>query len=147
MFALHQRLKDDTVEVADLALSRVLLMNDRTVPWLILVPRRAGASEVHDLSENDRAELIEEVTRASQVIRELYCPDKINIGALGNLVPQLHVHVIGRFKTDRAWPGPVWGKDGAEAYGAGELREEVARIRTALKRLSPLQQDSFKNEI
>lgn len=147
MFALHQRLKDDTVEVADLALSRVFLMNDRTVPWLILVPRKAGVSEVHDLSEKDRAELIEEVARVSQVIRELHVPDKINIGALGNLVPQLHVHVIGRFKTDRAWPGPVWGKDGAEPYGAGELREEVARIRLALERLSPLQPNSFKNEM
>jgi diadenosine tetraphosphate (Ap4A) HIT family hydrolase len=135
MFILHQRLKDDTVEVAALALSVVLLMKDRTLPWLILVPRREGASEMHALSKEERAVLIEEITLASKVLEKLYLPDKINIGALGNLVPQLHIHVVGRFKTDRAWPGPVWGKDGAEPYTEAELGKTVCALKEAFKSL------------
>lgn len=137
MFTLHQRLKDDTVEVARLALSSVLLMKDRTVPWLILVPRREGASEMHALSKEERAVLMEEITLASKVLEGLYGPDKINIGALGNLVPQLHIHVIGRFKTDRAWPAPVWGKDGAEPYTEAELGKAVGEFKEAFKSFQP----------
>lgn len=137
MFTLHQRLKDDTVEVARLALCSVLLMKDRTVPWLILVPRREGASEMHALSKEDRAVLIEEITLASKALEKLYRPDKINIGALGNLVPQLHIHVIGRFKTDRAWPGPVWGRDGAEPYTEAELGKAVCELKEAFKSFQP----------
>ncbi|MBI5468875.1 MAG: HIT family protein [Deltaproteobacteria bacterium] len=137
MFTLHQRLKDDTVEVTRLSLSSVLLMKDRTVPWLILVPGREGASEMHALSKEDRAVLIEEITLASKVLEKLYRPDKINIGALGNLVPQLHIHVMGRFKTDRAWPGPVWGKDGAEPYTEAELGKAVGELKEAFKSFQP----------
>lgn len=133
MFTIHQRLKDDTVEVAALALCSVLLMKDRTLPWLILVPRREGVSEIHELIPEDRAVLIEEITLASKVVDRLYGPEKINIGALGNLVPQLHIHVIGRSRSDRAWPGPVWGKDGAEPYTQAGLREAVRGLKEAFE--------------
>ncbi len=137
MFTLHQRLEDDTVEVARLSLSSVLLMKDRTVPWLILVPRREGVREFYELTGEDRAVLMEEMTLASKVIDRLYGPDKVNIGALGNLVPQLHIHVMGRFKTDRAWPGPVWGKDGAEPYTDAELGKAVGELKEAFKSFQP----------
>lgn len=138
MFSLHQRLKDDTVEVVRLGLSVVLLLNDRTVPWLILVPARPGAVELHDLSAADRGVLIEEVALASKVIAEVHGPDKINVGALGNIVSQLHIHVIGRSKTDRAWPGPVWGTPGARPYTRGELDRELDALTGAFKKYSPV---------
>jgi len=109
MFSLHPTLASDTLQIADLPLSCVLLMKDRGFPWLILVPRREGVKEIHELTPDDRAILIEEVSLASLILTKLLNPVKINCGALGNIVPQLHVHVIARFKADRAWPGPVWG--------------------------------------
>jgi diadenosine tetraphosphate (Ap4A) HIT family hydrolase len=120
MFMLHERLKADTLDVTKLSLSQVLLMNDRSFPWLILVPERENIRELCDLDEKDRSALIEEIALASRVISHLYKPDKINVGALGNLVPQLHVHVIGRFASDRAWPGPVWGSGSAQPYADDE---------------------------
>jgi len=112
----------------DLALSQLRLNNVKTVPWLILVPRRADVSEIHQLSTADRALLIEEIAQASNALSELYTPDKINVAALGNIVPQLHVHVIARFATDAAWPGPVWGKIAPEAYEAGAVEEMRIKI-------------------
>jgi diadenosine tetraphosphate (Ap4A) HIT family hydrolase len=108
-FALDPRLSADTVHLGDLALSRVLLMDDARFPWLILVPRRPAVSEITDLPEPDAAALWQEIPLATGVMQALAKPDKINIGALGNVVSQLHVHVIGRFLSDPAWPGPVWG--------------------------------------
>lgn len=132
MFVLDQRLKDDTVEVVSLKLSRVLLMKDRSFPCLILVPQREDIREIYELSAEDRGVLMEEITLASQVIVKLYKPDKVNIGALGNVVPQLHIHVIGRFRTDRAWPGPVWGTGPAEPYTEEDLRVTCETFRKAL---------------
>lgn len=134
MFSLHPRLKEDTFPVARLRLSQALLMNDRSLPWLILVPEREGVREIHDLGSEDRAQLIEEVALASTVIRSLYRPDKINVGSLGNLVPQLHVHVIGRYTTDRAWPGPVWGTGPVAPYTAEEAETVIAALKNALER-------------
>ncbi len=108
-FALDPRLSADTVHLGDLALSRVLLMDDARFPWLILVPRREGVSEITDLGEADAAALWQEIRLAAGVMRDLAKPDKINVAALGNMVAQLHVHVVGRFRSDPAWPGPVWG--------------------------------------
>lgn len=136
MFALSQRLKDDTVEVASLDLCVVLLMKDRTLPWLILVPKREGVREVYELGKDDRAALMEEITLASRVIGVLYSPFKINIGSLGNLVPQLHIHVVGRSEADRAWPGPVWGAPGAGPYEKEELPRVAGEFKEAFKRLS-----------
>src|SRR5215469_1720110 len=115
-FTLDPRLAADTAFVSDWPLSRVLLMNDARYPWLVLVPRRAGAVEIVDLSASDRALLIEEIARASEILRRLPGVSKLNVGALGNLVPQLHVHVLGRHSGDPAWPGPVWGHSPALLY-------------------------------
>jgi diadenosine tetraphosphate (Ap4A) HIT family hydrolase len=131
MFALNEKLKTDCAEVTTLPLCLVLLMNDKTFPWLILVPRVNNAREIHELTKPDRTLLMEEVVIASNVIERLYKPDKINIGALGNMVPQLHVHVIGRFKSDKAWPGPVWGASQAVPYAAHELQDAIKDLKNA----------------
>ena len=122
-FTLHPTLTRDTVEVTRLPLCRVLLMKDSRFPWLILVPERDGARAIHDLPPADRATLIEEIAQASQILERLFHPDKLNVGALGNIVPQLHVHVVARTVGDPAWPGPVWGSGAAMLYGAAELEE------------------------
>lgn len=108
-FALDPRLAADTVEVGDLDLCRVLLMDDARFPWLILVPRRPDLTEITDLPEPDSAALWREIRIATGVMQGLAKPDKVNVAALGNVVAQLHVHVVGRFRSDPAWPGPVWG--------------------------------------
>jgi diadenosine tetraphosphate (Ap4A) HIT family hydrolase len=133
-FTLHHRLQEDTVEIVRLKLSRVLLMIDSSFPWLVLVPERQNVQEVFELSIEDRSVLIEEIAVASEIIQQLYCPDKINIGALGNLVPQLHIHLIGRFRTDRAWPGPVWGTGHARSYAKDELNAVAGRIKKAFSK-------------
>jgi len=98
-----------TVQLADWPLSRVFLYNDSRYHWGLLVPRRAGVIEMADLSPEDQAQLMKEIVQLTGLIRALPGVEKINVGNLGNMVPQLHVHVIGRFKGDPAWPGPVWG--------------------------------------
>jgi diadenosine tetraphosphate (Ap4A) HIT family hydrolase len=132
-FALDPRLAADTAPVGDLALSTLRLMRDARFPWAILVPRIAGAVEIADLSPADRATLMEEVAQVSHALRRVAPCDKLNVGALGNLVPQLHVHVVARRKGDAAWPGPVWGSGGAEPYGPGELDRIVGDLRAALQ--------------
>jgi len=127
MFTLHERLRADTLDITRLRLSRVLLMNDSSFPWLILVPEKENIRELYDLDEKDRSVLIEEITLASRIIQHLYKSDKINVGSLGNLVPQFHIHVIGRFESDRAWPGSVWGAGPAHPYG--DDRRESTRER------------------
>lgn len=131
-FQLHPQLAADTRHVAALPLCDVLLMNDANYPWLILVPRVPGASELLDLGESDRARLWREIDIASQALRELFAPDKLNIAALGNVVSQLHVHVIARFKNDAAWPKPVWGAQPAKPYSATEIAERVDALRGVL---------------
>lgn len=135
MFTLDARLKADTIPVGTLALSRVLLMNDARFPWLILVPAREGLREIHDLDASGRAMLIEEVAGVSCALETLYQPEKINVGALGNIVPQLHVHVVVRCQGDAAWPGPVWGAGEAVPYTVAAQGEVVARLRAAIEGL------------
>ncbi len=108
-FVLDPRLAADTIFIADWELSRVLLMDDSRFPWLILVPRRRGLVELTDLPFEDRMELLREADRALALLRAIARCDKFNIGALGNIVRQLHVHVVARREGDAAWPGPVWG--------------------------------------
>ena len=115
-FDLDPRLAADTVHVGDLALSSVLLMDDARFPWLILVPRRPAISELTDLSPEDGAALHAEMRLAVGVMLALAKPDKVNVAALGNVVAQLHVHVVGRFLSDPAWPGPVWGFEARKPY-------------------------------
>ncbi|MBI2412691.1 MAG: HIT family protein [Deltaproteobacteria bacterium] len=134
MFSIHPTLESDTCEITDLPLSRVLLMKDRGFPWLILVPRRDAVREIHELTPDDRAILIEEVSLASTILTRLFSPAKINVGALGNIVPQLHIHVIARFEKDRAWPGPVWGSGPRVPYSEEELASTVSRLQDAFSR-------------
>ncbi len=131
-FTLDLRLARDTREVGRLGLCRLLLMDDARFPWLILVPEREGAREVHELAPADRASLIEEVARVAEALSRLFRADKINVAALGNVVPQLHVHVVARYRKDPAWPGPVWGSGPAERYGEGKLRERLEELRGEL---------------
>ena len=135
-FALHPKLLADTAAICDWSLSRVLLMNDRRFPWIILVPRRADISEIFGLDEADRAVLMDEIVRGSENLKAWAkahggC-DKINVGSLGNMVPQLHVHVVARVASDAAWPGPVWGAGQAEPYSADELGHVVTELRGVL---------------
>jgi diadenosine tetraphosphate (Ap4A) HIT family hydrolase len=126
-FTLDPRLEADTLPVGDLPLSSVLLMDDARYPWLILVPRRAGVSEITDLAEADGQVLMGEIRLATRVMLELSQPDKVNVGALGNVVPQLHVHIVGRFLSDPAWPGPVWGHGARTPYPAHAAAALVER--------------------
>jgi diadenosine tetraphosphate (Ap4A) HIT family hydrolase len=131
-FALHERLAADTTPVADWGLSRVLLMNDARYPWLILVPRRAGLVELHDLKHVERMVLIEEINRASAGLKALTGAAKINTGALGNLVPQLHIHIVARKPGDPAWPSPVWGHSAAVAYEPDARDALIAALNNSL---------------
>lgn len=131
-FTLHPRLAADTIFVDDWPLSRVLLMNDARYAWLVLVPRRVDAVELHDLASADRAALIEEIARAGAGLKALTSTAKINTGALGNIVPQLHVHVVARAPGDPAWPGPVWGHSPAERYTPPALDERLSWLRGRL---------------
>jgi diadenosine tetraphosphate (Ap4A) HIT family hydrolase len=127
-FALHPRLEADTVFVADWGLSRVLLMNDARYPWLILVPRQADAVEIFDLFHTDRTLLMDEIARAAKALKAISGAQKINVGALGNLVPQLHVHVVARSAGDATWPGPVWGQGAAVAYDVATRDALIAQF-------------------
>jgi len=131
MFVLHERLVADTVEVCDWPLSRVLLCNDVNFPWLILVPMRDGLRDFHDLVPADRPLAMDEIDRASRALQEIHGSDKINVAALGNMVPQLHIHVIARFTTDAAWPGPIWGVVDAVPYEPAALAATLERLRGA----------------
>lgn len=129
-FTLHPRLQADTFFIADWPLCRVLLMNDARYPWLILVPRRDGMVELMDLSVQDRVLLTEEIAKAGEVAHSCPRVTKVNIGALGNLVPQLHVHVLGRHPGDPAWPGPVWGHSQVVPYETSARDALIAKVRS-----------------
>jgi diadenosine tetraphosphate (Ap4A) HIT family hydrolase len=129
---LHPQLADDTHPIAHLGLSELRLMDDANHPWLILVPRVDDAVELTDLSAAQRAALTREITTASHLLQSVFKPDKLNVAALGNLVPQLHVHVIARYHTDIAWPRPVWGTASAKAYSPEELVGRIDRLCSAL---------------
>jgi len=127
-FALDPRLRNDTRHVASLELCDVLLMNDTRFPWLVLVPRKAGLVEICDLSPDDQALLWREVTQASQALRSVEPFEKLNLGALGNIVRQLHLHLVGRCEGDAAWPGPVWGSGTALPYGEAALASMLRKL-------------------
>lgn len=132
-FTLHPRLASGA-HVTDLPLCRVMLKDDARWPWLILVPRRADLSELHQLSDADAQLLMAEIRAASAAVAALEGVTKINVGALGNEVPQLHIHVIGRNASDAAWPGPVWGVSGKVAYEPNALEALAATVRARLGR-------------
>ena len=132
MYTLHPQLSDETVPVCDLELCRVLLSRDANYPWLVLSPQRDGLRDLHDLNDADGIAILEEIRRCSQALVDLYRPDKMNVAALGNQVPQLHIHIIARFTTDPAWPGPVWGRVPAADYDDAARDSLISRLRAAL---------------
>lgn len=129
-FTLDHRLADSSFWVEDWALCRVCLKNDKTWPWLYLVPMREDVREFCDLSDADQQILMSEIARAQSALKALYAPDKINTAALGNMVPQLHIHIFGRYQTDAAWPKPVWAAELAEQpYTNAERDAEIQKLR------------------
>jgi len=132
MFELDRRLDSDTFFLCDLPLSRVLLMNDSQFPWLILVPRVVGAREIIDLSDDQQHQFLKESAMISHVINRLFSPQKLNVAALGNVVSQLHIHHVGRFNTDVAWPKPVWGNQAPVPYSQEKVSELVEALRNAI---------------
>ena len=131
-FALDPRIAADTLPVVDLELSTVRLMRDANYAWLLLVPRIDYAIEIVDLQDDHRRALMEEIVKASKVVRETAPCDKLNVAALGNAVAQLHVHVVARRRDDPAWPKPVWGAAPAKAYGPGEGEALAAKLAARL---------------
>lgn len=120
-FQLHPQLATDSLWLADWPLCQLRLVNDQQYPWFILVPRRDAVRDVIDLSESDQDQLWLESRTLSTYLKTDYQPDKLNLAALGNMVPQLHLHHIVRFQTDRSWPAPVWGKFSAQPYNTTDL--------------------------
>jgi len=128
-WSLHSQLTKDTIDIGDLPLCRVLVIKDANYPWLLLVPRREGAVEIIDLEEVEQAQLMTEISRVARAVKDITKCDKLNIAALGNVVPQLHVHVIARRNGDAAWPRPVWGAAPPLAHDAEEVQEFIRALR------------------
>lgn len=133
-YALHPQLAADTHPLAALALCELRLMDDANYPWLVLVPRLPAARELIDLEASQRRQLSDEIDLTARLLRDVFRPFKLNVAALGNLVPQLHVHVIARYEDDPAWPAPVWGRVAARPYEPEALVERITRLRDALPR-------------
>lgn len=131
VFELHPQLAADSFPLANWALCEVRLINDANYPWLVLVPRKAGLRDFDELSATDMETAGREIREASQALRTVYQPDKLNVAALGNQVPQLHIHVIARFTSDAAWPKPIWGVVPAKPY-TGENDDRVVALKEAL---------------
>jgi diadenosine tetraphosphate (Ap4A) HIT family hydrolase len=134
-WSLHPQLRDDTAPVCDLPLSRLLAINDADFPWLILVPRRAGVTEIIDLGD-EQSLLMDELALVSRALKEETRCDKLNVAAIGNLVPQLHIHIVARRKDDPLWPKPVWGAAPRRACEAAGMERFVSAIRDRV-RLAP----------
>jgi len=136
-WTLHQQLEHDTATIGDLPLSRLLLAHDANYPWLLLVPRRLGASEIIDLAAADQAQLMTEIDTVSRALVAVTACDKLNVAAIGNVVPQLHIHVVARRRGDAAWPKPVWGAVPPRAYDPAERQRLVAALRRHVATWSP----------
>ena len=132
MFELHPRLAADTRMLGDLPLCRVLLAKESQYPWLILVPRVAGLREIHHLAPLQQQQLMQESCAVAALMEQALAPDKINVAALGNLVPQLHLHHVARFVGDKAWPGPIWGAHPVIPHGPQVLAREADTWQTRL---------------
>lgn len=133
-FQLHPQLQQDSIKIAQLSLSQLLLINDSQYPWFVLVPERINISEIYQLSAIDQLQLHNESILLSQTLADLYKADKMNIATIGNIVPQLHVHHIVRYKDDIAWPAPVWGKHGPVPYIEQDIKTIKTQIQKALKK-------------
>lgn len=133
MFQLHSRLEQDCEQLGRFTLCRLLLMRDANYPWCILVPEREGIGEIYQLGEDDQRLLMRESSLLAETMARLFNADKMNIAALGNVVPQLHVHHVARRRDDPAWPDPIWGRRPARAYAADELPQRTAVLRESLR--------------
>ena len=133
-FKLDERLEADCEFVANLGLCSLLLMNNASVPWFILVPTVMRATELTELPIKQQQQVLHEMNQVAAMVKSLYTPDKLNIGVLGNVVSQLHIHVIGRFTNDPAWPNPVWGQLASNTYSEAQLVQQLTDIRACLKR-------------
>jgi len=132
MFVLHQQLNKDCALVGSFPLCQLLLMKDAQYPWFILVPQRNNISEIYQLSDADQQQLNRESIYLSKMLMDTYKGDKLNIAALGNVVPQLHIHHVVRYKNDISWPAPIWGRYPAQPYADEELRERLNQMQTKL---------------
>ncbi|MDF1748924.1 MAG: HIT domain-containing protein [Alphaproteobacteria bacterium] len=131
-FELHPQLAADTYLVGQTALCQVLLSKDARYPWLILVPHQPDLRELHDLSAADQAQLMAEITHISAAMQKAWTADKVNVAALGNMVPQLHIHIIMRYRDDVAWPGPIWGVGTAQDYSDAALSDALTKAANCL---------------
>jgi len=120
-FSIDPVIEQNSIFISNLSLSTVFLKNDKENPWFILVPRKANAIELIDLNHEEQTMLMEEITIVSEFLKSHYRPHKMNVGSLGNIVTQLHIHIIGRNPTDRAWPGPIWGTPTTQEFDYNEL--------------------------
>ena len=134
-FVVDPNLAKDTAVVGDLTLCRVLLMNDSNYPWLVLVPRRVGVVEIYQLDAADQALLLNESSAVARLLQRHFSADKLNIAALGNVVSQLHLHHVVRYRVDRAWPKPVWGVVPAIPYSADALAHRIDELRVLFRPL------------
>jgi diadenosine tetraphosphate (Ap4A) HIT family hydrolase len=134
VFSLHPQLQSDTLPVCELPLCSVLLMNDARYPWIVLVPRVPDVREIWELSKEQQGTLWKETTRCAERLKELTRADKMNVATLGNLVPQLHIHVIARTTGDAAWPAPVWGRGEAQPYSTSAAVRQVEALRITFAR-------------
>ena len=128
-WSLHPQLDKDTINIGDLPLSRVLVIKDANYPWLLLVPRRVDIRELIDLDDVEQAQLTTEINRVARALKDVTKPDKLNIAALGNAVPQLHIHIIARRTSDAAWPRPVWGVVLPLPHDPQEVEAFIAALR------------------
>lgn len=131
-WTLHPQMEADSAPIGDLPLCRVLAMNDANYPWLVLVPRRNGMRDVIDLTDTDQARLAVESAQAARALKDMTHCTKLNVAALGNTVPQLHVHVIARFSNDAAWPRPVWGVLPAKPYSDAALADFIGKMKRSM---------------
>ncbi len=132
-FQLHERLQQDCILIGRFSLCQLLMMNDSQFPWFILVPERLDIKETYQLNVADRQLLSEESCLLAENMAELFKADKMNIAAIGNMVPQLHIHHIVRYQTDKAWPAPIWGKFVAQPYTEQQIIELTDKVRAQLK--------------
>jgi diadenosine tetraphosphate (Ap4A) HIT family hydrolase len=132
-FILHPQLENDSALVIELTLCMVRLINDANYPWLILVPQVADISDVIDLSDDQQQILWQESAMVSRALKHLFAPDKLNVAALGNMVPQLHLHHIVRYQNDVSWPKPIWGQFASKAYSDEQLADQIDLIKTEIE--------------
>jgi len=137
-FTLHNQLAKDSSFIIDLDLCRAQLINDSNYPWVILVPRIAGATEIHKLDHNEQSQLLLESAAVCRTMESLFAADKMNVAAIGNMVPQLHLHHVARYRNDIAWPAPVWGFASATPYDSETLRHRIDAIQTGVRSLIQL---------